>query len=103
MFYYKFYFASTHTLVNNGNCSDMEKQATDKQTTCYHCRANCGNNGSENKVHAIKELQQQGKKVMIVGDGLNDAGALKQADIAVDVTDNCNNFTSSGDGIVEAS
>jgi Cu+-exporting ATPase len=56
----------------------------------------------EDKLSVIKQLQSSGKKVMMLGDGLNDAGALKQADTGIAVTDDSNNFTPSSDAIIEA-
>ncbi len=56
----------------------------------------------EDKLNYIKQLQQKGEKVMMIGDGLNDAGALKQSDIGIAVTEHTGNFTPSSDAIIEA-
>lgn len=57
----------------------------------------------EDKLDFIKNLQQQGKTVMMVGDGLNDAGALKQSDVGIAISENTNVFSPACDGIMEAS
>lgn len=56
----------------------------------------------EDKLQYIRQLQQHGEKVMMIGDGLNDAGALKQSDIGIAVAEQTNNFTPSSDAIIEA-
>ncbi|HMW66806.1 MAG TPA: heavy metal translocating P-type ATPase metal-binding domain-containing protein [Chitinophagaceae bacterium] len=56
----------------------------------------------EDKLNYIKHLQQSGESVMMIGDGLNDAGALKQSDVGIAVTEQANNFTPSSDAIIEA-
>jgi Cu+-exporting ATPase len=57
----------------------------------------------QNKLDYIKTLQNKGHKVLMFGDGLNDAGALKQSDLGVAVTDNINNFTPGCDAILDGS
>ncbi len=55
-----------------------------------------------NKLGFIRELQQRGKTVMMVGDGLNDAGALKQSDVGVAVVEDMSAFSPASDMILSA-
>jgi P-type Cu+ transporter len=54
------------------------------------------------KLGFIRRLQDSGKTVMMVGDGLNDAGALKQSDVGVAVVENVGAFSPGSDVILEA-
>ncbi len=61
------------------------------------------NQKPENKLRFIKSLQKQGKKVLMLGDGLNDAGALAQAEVGIAISENVNVFSPACDGILDAS
>lgn len=52
------------------------------------------------KLNYIQQLQSQGRKVMMVGDGLNDAGALQKSNVGVAVTDQSHLFTPASDAIL---
>lgn len=55
------------------------------------------------KLNYITQLKLDGKKVLMVGDGLNDAGALGKADVGIAVSEDVFRFTPSSDAIIEAS
>ncbi|MEY8019326.1 heavy metal translocating P-type ATPase [Muriicola sp. SD30] len=57
----------------------------------------------EDKLFFVKELQDSGKRVMMVGDGLNDAGALAQSDVGIALAEDINVFSPACDGILDAS
>jgi Cu+-exporting ATPase len=59
------------------------------------------NQSPQSKLEFISELQRSQKKVMMIGDGLNDAGALKQSDLGIAVSDNVNNFSPGSDAILD--
>jgi Cu+-exporting ATPase len=54
------------------------------------------------KLRFIRLLQESGRTVMMVGDGLNDAGALKQSDVGVAVVEKAGAFSPASDVILEA-
>jgi len=56
----------------------------------------------EDKLHYIRSLQERGGKVIMIGDGLNDAGALKQSDAGIAVAEQTNSFTPASDAIIDA-
>lgn len=59
------------------------------------------NQSPHDKLHFISNLQHEGKKVMMLGDGLNDSGAMKQSDVGIAVTDDTSVFTPACDGILQ--
>jgi Cu+-exporting ATPase len=54
------------------------------------------------KLNYIKSRQSLGHKILMIGDGLNDAGALKQSEVGLVISDDSNNFTPACDGILNA-
>jgi P-type Cu+ transporter len=61
------------------------------------------NQSPHDKLKFVEDLQKQKNHVMMIGDGLNDAGALKQSDIGIAVSDNINNFSPACDAILDGS
>jgi len=61
------------------------------------------NQKPQDKLNYIKTLQEKGKKVLMVGDGLNDSGALAQSNVGIVISENINVFSPACDGILDAS
>jgi Cu+-exporting ATPase len=57
----------------------------------------------QNKLNFIQQLKAKGNRVLMIGDGLNDAGALGIADVGIAVSEDVFRFTPSSDAIIEAS
>lgn len=60
------------------------------------------NKNPKNKLKLIKKLQNYGEKVMMFGDGINDAGSLKQSEVGIAVFDNNNRFSPNCDILMDA-
>ena len=60
------------------------------------------NQSPTDKRDFIKKLKKEGKTILMVGDGLNDAGALLESDVGLTIADDIYNFSPACDGIIEA-
>jgi len=53
------------------------------------------------KLEFVQQLQAHGDKVLMVGDGLNDAGALKQSHVGIAIVKQAFSFSPSCDGVLD--
>ncbi|MEJ2614890.1 MAG: heavy metal translocating P-type ATPase metal-binding domain-containing protein [Ignavibacteriaceae bacterium] len=85
-------------LLSGDNDSEKEKliEYFGKETGLFFQRS------PQSKLDFVKDLQEAGNKILMVGDGLNDAGALAQSDVGIAVTEDTNNFSPACDAILEA-
>ncbi len=66
------------------------------------CRDARSDLSPSDKLEAIDILRRDGRGVMMLGDGLNDAGALRHSDVGIAVTENIHSFSPACDAILEA-
>jgi Cu+-exporting ATPase len=53
------------------------------------------------KLNFVKKIQNETGRVLMIGDRLNDAGALKQSDVGISISENINTFTPASDAILD--
>lgn len=54
------------------------------------------------KLEYVKRLNQQGARTLMLGDGLNDAGALQESHVGIAITDKITHFSPASDAIMDA-
>lgn len=80
---------------NDGERKILEKMLPSNTTLVF-------NQKPDQKLQYLEKLQKEGKNVMMVGDGLNDAGALAQSNVGISISENVNVFSPACDGILDA-
>ena len=81
---------------------DNDKERNNLKVFFKHDENMLFNQTPADKLNFIQSLQQQNKKVVMIGDGLNDAGALKAAHVGISVTENTAHFSPASDVIMDA-
>jgi Cu+-exporting ATPase len=60
------------------------------------------NKSPREKLDYVRELKNSGRRVLMIGDGLNDAGALRESDCGISIADDIYHFSPACDAILES-
>ena len=81
---------------NEGERAGMEKVFGKDATLLFDQKP-------DEKSKYIKKLKSEGRQVMMIGDGLNDAGALMNSHTGISISEDINTFSPACDAILDAS
>ena len=92
--------AETYTLHLLTGDNDAEKDHIKNRLNITNTRFY---QSPKDKLTYVQALQAKGKKVLMIGDGINDSGALLASDVAIAVSNQSYAFTPASDAILDAS
>nr|WP_262901547.1 HAD-IC family P-type ATPase [Flavihumibacter profundi] len=86
------------SVISGDNASERStlRNLAGKKTTLLF------NQQPADKSEYVRQLKDHQKRVMMVGDGLNDAIAMRESHIGIAMAEDCNTFTPASDGILES-
>jgi len=93
--------AATHSL--HLLTGDNESEKASLQPLFTTAQSLHFNQSPSDKLAYIRRLRAEGHKVLMIGDGLNDAGALLESNVGITIADDVYHFSPACDAILESS
>jgi Cu+-exporting ATPase len=87
-----------HLLTGDNNSEEQNLRTYFTAGTQLHF-----NQSPVDKLDYINQLKERGRNVIMIGDGLNDAGALLKADVGITIADDIYHFSPACDAILQSS
>ena len=85
-------------ILSGDNDGDRDKLAPYFKKNAIHFKQK-----PQDKLNFIYDEQQKGNHVLMIGDGLNDAGALRQSNVGIAISEDIKVFSPACDAILDAS